>query len=122
MSIRQPVDAATISRRTLLAKNSAGFGLTAFTGLLSAQELHHSRSHLPRAKSVIFCFMSGGVSHVDTFDPKPRLKTDHGKPMPVPVKPTAKVSPQAAARTEARPAVTPETVAEAAVAPAVDNK
>jgi hypothetical protein len=32
--------------------------------------------------------MSGGVSAVDTFDPKPRLARDHGKPMPVPVKPT----------------------------------
>jgi hypothetical protein len=32
--------------------------------------------------------MSGGVSHVDTFDPKPRLKRDHGKPMPVTVRPT----------------------------------
>jgi hypothetical protein len=42
----------------------------------------------PKVKSVIFCFMSGGVSHVDTFDPKPRLKKDHGKPMPVPVRPT----------------------------------
>jgi hypothetical protein len=33
----------------------------------------------PRAKRVIFLFMSGGVSHVDTFDPKPKLTTDHGK-------------------------------------------
>jgi len=33
----------------------------------------------PRAKSVIFLFMSGGVSHVDTFDPKPQLAADHGK-------------------------------------------
>ena len=32
-----------------------------------------------RAKSVIFLFMSGGVSHVDSFDPKPRLAADHGK-------------------------------------------
>ncbi|MFI5457503.1 MAG: DUF1501 domain-containing protein [Isosphaerales bacterium] len=32
-----------------------------------------------KAKSVIFLFMSGGVSHVDTFDPKPRLFADHGK-------------------------------------------
>lgn len=32
-----------------------------------------------RAKSVIFLFMSGGVSHVDSFDPKPRLTGDHGK-------------------------------------------
>jgi hypothetical protein len=36
--------------------------------------------HFPaRAKSVIFLFMSGGVSHVDSFDPKPRLAADHGK-------------------------------------------
>jgi Protein of unknown function (DUF1501) len=33
----------------------------------------------PKAKRVIFLFMSGGVSHVDTFDPKPRLTADHGK-------------------------------------------
>jgi len=36
--------------------------------------------HFPaRAKNVIFLFMSGGVSHVDSFDPKPRLAADHGK-------------------------------------------
>jgi len=38
-----------------------------------------SPHHKPRAKNVIFLFMSGGVSHVDTFDPKPRLTLDHGK-------------------------------------------
>jgi hypothetical protein len=38
------------------------------------------KPHFPaRAKSVIFLFMSGGVSHVDSFDPKPRLVADHGK-------------------------------------------
>lgn len=37
-------------------------------------------SHFPaKAKSVIFLFMSGGVSHVDSFDPKPQLFADHGK-------------------------------------------
>jgi len=37
-------------------------------------------SHFPaKAKSVIFLFMSGGVSHVDSFDPKPQLIADHGK-------------------------------------------
>ncbi|QEH35520.1 hypothetical protein OJF2_40720 [Aquisphaera giovannonii] len=37
-------------------------------------------SHFPaKAKAVIFLFMSGGVSHVDSFDPKPRLAADHGK-------------------------------------------
>lgn len=35
--------------------------------------------HAPKAKNVIFLYMSGGVSHVDTFDPKPKLTSDHGK-------------------------------------------
>ncbi|HYH69022.1 MAG TPA: DUF1501 domain-containing protein [Urbifossiella sp.] len=35
--------------------------------------------HPAKAKAVIFLFMSGGVSHVDSFDPKPRLTADHGK-------------------------------------------
>ena len=35
--------------------------------------------HEPKAKAVIFLFMSGGVSHVDTFDPKPQLALNHGK-------------------------------------------
>ena len=39
----------------------------------------------PRAKSVIYLYMSGGPSHLDTFDPKPRLLRDHGKPMPMSV-------------------------------------
>src|ERR1700745_141357 len=40
--------------------------------------------HFPaKAKSVIFLFMSGGVSHVDTFDPKPRLTADHGKQLTI---------------------------------------
>ena len=44
--------------------------------------------HAPKAKHVIFLFMSGGVSHVDSFDPKPRLLKDHGKPMPVKIERT----------------------------------
>lgn len=42
----------------------------------------------PRAKNVIFCFMSGGVSHIDSFDPKPRLAKEAGKPMPVKIERT----------------------------------
>lgn len=38
----------------------------------------------PRAKRVIFLFMSGGVSHVESFDPKPRLRADAGKTVTVP--------------------------------------
>src|SRR5262245_40967659 len=37
----------------------------------------------PRAKAVISLFMSGGVSHIDTFDPKPALDRWHGQPLPV---------------------------------------
>jgi hypothetical protein len=92
-------DALPISRRNMLARSSVGFGLTALTGLLATRQPilgaaealpvnQPNRTRAPRAKSVIFCFMSGGVSAVDTFDPKPRLKLDHGKSMPVPVKPT----------------------------------
>ena len=99
MSVEKSRDGVTITRRNMLARGSIGFGLTALTGLLATHRLglfaaenrtafHPSRTLPPRAKSVIFCFMSGGVSHVDSFDPKPRLKLDHGKPMPVPVKPT----------------------------------
>ena len=94
--------AGMISRRDMLARCSTGFGLVALSGLAAegkalaaaadsvksspfAPRPPHFR---PKVKSVIFCFMSGGVSHVDTFDPKPRLKRDHGKPMPVTVRPT----------------------------------
>ncbi len=46
----------------------------------SADPLAVKAPHFPaKAKSVIFLFMSGGVSHVDTFDPKPKLTSEHGK-------------------------------------------
>jgi len=46
----------------------------------SADPLAPRASHFPgKAKAVIFLFMSGGVSHVDSFDPKPKLTADHGK-------------------------------------------
>ena len=48
--------------------------------------IHDSQNGLPhfvsRAKRVIFLFMHGGPSHIDTFDHKPLLKRDHGKPLP----------------------------------------
>ena len=46
----------------------------------SANPVAPKQPHFPaKAKSVIFLFMSGGVSHVDSFDPKPQLIADHGK-------------------------------------------
>lgn len=41
--------------------------------------IHKKSQFEPKAKNVIFLFMTGGVSHMDTFDPKPRLSRDHGK-------------------------------------------
>ena len=48
-----------------------------------ADPLAAKKSHFPaKAKHVIFLFMHGGVSHVDTFDPKPELDKRHGQPLP----------------------------------------
>src|SRR5437667_2961087 len=78
------------SRRDLLATGGTGFGLLALADLLAAQEPDRASTpyavrqplHTPRAKRVIFLYMPGGPSHVDLFDPKSRLVTDHGKPLP----------------------------------------
>jgi hypothetical protein len=87
------------SRRQMLQKCSTGFGAVALSGLLAetaqtapidlpAGAALKRAHHAPKAKHVIFCFMSGGVSHIDSFDPKPRLTRDHGKPMPVKIERT----------------------------------
>jgi hypothetical protein len=89
----------SISRRQMLQACSTGFGAMALQGLLAEEQRAATRElpdgaalkqthHTPQAKHVIFCFMSGGVSHVDSFDPKPRLQRDHGKPMPVKIERT----------------------------------
>jgi hypothetical protein len=57
-------------------------------GALTSPETPGGPHFKARAKNVIFCYMSGGVSHVDSFDPKPELRKRHGQAMPVPVKPT----------------------------------
>ncbi|MDG2224199.1 MAG: DUF1501 domain-containing protein [Rubripirellula sp.] len=78
------------SRRQMLRESSAGFGSLALASLMQSE----ARGELPvthhpaKAKHVIFLYMSGGVSHVDSFDPKPRLKDLHGKSMPVSVERT----------------------------------
>ena len=80
-----------ISRRRMLQRCSNGFGAVALAALLRESSAADSLSglhHPAKAKHVIFCYMSGGVSHVDTFDPKPKLKALHGQPMPVPVERT----------------------------------
>src|SRR5258706_63172 len=86
------------SRREMLRHCSLGFGSLALAGVMNDRafgalppgaKLPLGQPHFtPRVKHVIFCYMSGGVSHVDSFDPKPELVKRHGQPMPVPVKPT----------------------------------
>ena len=78
----------TMNRRQMLSKSSTGFGLLALQGLVGQSQVLANPHYTPRAKSVIFCYMSGGVSHVDTFDPKPKLQEMAGKPMPVKVERT----------------------------------
>jgi hypothetical protein len=80
-----------MSRRRALKLAGSGFGYVALAGLLDEwARAEVTRNPLapkpaqftPRAKRVIFLFMHGGPSHVDTFDPKPLLQRDAGKPLP----------------------------------------
>lgn len=74
------------SRREWLRRSSSGFGLLALAGLNARGAFGAAPS--AKVKTVILCYMSGGVSHVDSFDPKPKLRELHGKPMPVNVERT----------------------------------
>jgi hypothetical protein len=69
------------SRRRFLAQGGSGLGAMAFSSMLAA-ERDPKPHHEPKAKSVIFLFMEGGPSHIDLFDPKPKLNEMHGQPMP----------------------------------------
>src|SRR4051812_1032248 len=83
------------SRREFLTRSGGGFGALAFSSLMSAGTSFGATAAAPisplaskpphyraRAKSVIFLFMEGGPSHIDLFDPKPRLNELAGKPLP----------------------------------------
>ena len=74
--------APDLSRRGFLKQSSAAFGWLALSGMLGDRAFGGAMPQphfLPRAKNVIFCFMDGGPSHVDTFDPKPMLAKYQGK-------------------------------------------
>src|SRR5258705_14025921 len=85
-------DTRPTSRRRFLQRAGGGFGMLALTSLLSedgllAQDFSTpaapKQSHFgAKAKRVIFLFMSGGPSQVDTFDPKPELQRLHGQKLP----------------------------------------
>lgn len=77
-----------LGRRALLRHSAAGFGLLGLRSLIAAETaaanpLAPKAPHFePKVKRVIFLFMHGGPSSVDTWDPKPRLIADNGKPVP----------------------------------------
>ena len=86
------------TRRDFLFRAGSGFGGLALTALLNAeaaanpkQSLENQKSKIenpksphftPKARSVIFLFMVGGPSHIETFDPKPQLDKMDGQPLP----------------------------------------
>ncbi len=88
------------SRRSLLARSGIGMGALGLAGVLSDAGLLESAAiaasgpinplapkephFAPKAKHVIHIFLNGGLSHVDSFDPKPELTKWHGKELPTP--------------------------------------
>ena len=79
-----------LNRRAMLRQCGVGFGQLALMGMFAdaaraATTPHagpHSPLFKPRARRIIFLFMHGGPSHVDTFDYKPMLEREAGKPAP----------------------------------------
>ena len=78
-----------MTRREALQKVGTGFGMVGLANALAAEETSFGASldpkaphFAPKAKQVIFLFLNGGPSQVDTFDPKPALKKYHGQPIP----------------------------------------
>ena len=69
------------NRRQFLTQGGSGLGALAFSSMLAAERSTQPH-HTPKAKSVIFLFMEGGPSHIDLFDPKPKINELHGQPMP----------------------------------------
>ncbi len=71
------------SRRDFLARAGGGMGMLALFSLLEREGRAALSPHArPAAKSVIWCFLDGGPSHIDLFDPKPALQKLDGKPLP----------------------------------------
>src|SRR5437870_4451668 len=102
----QRLEDAFLTRRELLARMGNGFAAMSLAGVLAGEAGANPQSTIrnpqstvrnpqslnplavkqphfaPKAKRVIFLFMNGGPSHVDTFDPKPMLTKHHGEPLP----------------------------------------
>ena len=85
------------SRRQMLVRAANGFGALALTALLNDPSFSNAnvssdsipQTHFPaKARNIIFLYMDGGVSQVDSFDPKPLLDEEHGKPFAAKMEPT----------------------------------
>src|SRR3954464_5178142 len=80
-----PYRSRLMNRRDALLRIGSGFGLVGLANTIAAEPssaLAPKPPHFPaRAKRVIFLFMNGGMSQVDTFDPKPMLDKHHGQPL-----------------------------------------
>src|SRR2546423_1515876 len=90
-----------LTRRQMLTRCANGFGAVALAAMLADEAVAETRkpaadnplaprpTHFPpKVKSVIFLYMDGGPSQVDTFDPKPRLDREHGEPIKMKIPPT----------------------------------
>jgi hypothetical protein len=98
----------TLTRRSFFTRTSAGLGSTALASLLCPALLSPANAgestslargngpalphFAPKAKRVIYLFMSGGPSHIDLFDPKPKLGELHGQEMPASVRGAQRVT------------------------------
>jgi hypothetical protein len=84
-----------LSRRAFLSRSYLGLGSLALASLLDRERLTAAESkvqkwpgvvqpthHTPKVKRIIYLYMAGGPSHLETFDHKPKLAEMHGKPMP----------------------------------------
>src|SRR2546421_12217105 len=81
------------SRREFFTRAGSGLAPMALASLLKGDNLQGAAApldplapkkphHAPKAKSIIWLFMEGGPSHIDLFDPKPKLAELNGQPMP----------------------------------------
>jgi len=85
------------SRREFLSRAGNGFGLVALADLLAGEASQaapggddraahpfavRAPHHAPRARRCLFLYMPGGPSHIDLFDPKPKVAAMNGQPLP----------------------------------------
>jgi hypothetical protein len=92
MSRKNPHIRPALTRRDVLVRAGHGFGAVALASMLDVPKAHAAQRpnplapkppHMPaKAKSIIFLYMVGAPSHIDTFDPKPALDKYNGQPLP----------------------------------------